>query len=563
MAAAVMALGLASCSDELNIHSIDPQSSTTYTEDGLLAKMYEMLGQTGQKGPAGDGDLGGQVDEGESGFYRTTFNMEELPTDEILWAWRTDPDIPQLEDISWNSSSQRTFWGYTRLTYDITQYNFYLSQVPDDEAHKAPRAEVRFLRALHYWYLLDLFHKSPFKTTFDISTLPTEKSGPEMYQWLDEELTSLEEDLPDVGAYDNATNFGRADKGAAYLLHARLCLNAPVYAPNVSATEAYQKALQYCNLIENSGAYQLSSTPLNGHSGYAQLFMADNDENTNAMKEIILPIRQDGLKTRSYSGAMYAVNSFRKAGMPDMGTTNGWSCNFARAALVKKFFPTLSDCPLSTEEAPEGATEEDIKALDEQDGSSTAQIIQKAGDDRALFYAGRGGGVKKRQCTTGISSWNDGISVVKWDNHRADGQQVHAPGTDCPDVDIPLLRYAEVFMIKAEANFRLGNRSEALRNLNILRNRAGATPLTDADLSLETILDEWCREFYAEGRRRSDLVRFGVFAGNSRALNGKMYLWDWKGGVADGTIVDSHYNAYPIPANDITNNTNLHQNEGY
>ena len=69
-------------------------------------------------------------------------------------------------------------------------------------------------------------------------------------------------------------------------------------------------------------------------------------------------------------------------------------------------------------------------------------------------------------------------------------------------------------------------------------------------------LDEWCREFYLEGRRRSDLVRFGCFT------TGK-YLWDWKGGAANGTTVDSHYNVYPIPATDELNNSNLTQNPGY
>ena len=292
--------------------------------------------------------------------------------------------------------------------------------------------------------------------------------------------------------------------------------------------------------------------------------MADNDVNHDAMKEIIFPIRQDGLHTMTNSCGMYLVNSFRKAGMPNMGTTNGWSCNFSRAALVHKFFPTLDDCPLSTEAAPDGATEAEIKTLDEQDGSSTKQIVEKAGDDRALFYGGRGGGLRKRR-TEKISTFTDGLSVVKWDNHRSDGKAVHNPGTDRVDVDVPLFRYAEVLMIEAEANFRLGNKGEALGCINQLRDRAGAQEFKESDLSLETICDEWCREFYAEGRRRSDLVRFGVFAGNSRALNGNMYVWDWKGGTANGQIVDAHFNAYPFPETEITGNPNLkgHQNPDY
>lgn len=548
IAAAILTLGMTGCSDELNLRSIDPQSSPSADEMAVLAKCYATLGVTGQKGPAGDGDL--SDDEGESGFYRTTFNCQELSTDECLWAWQTDGGIPEFTNMSWNSSTTRVQWVYTRLTYDITLFNSYLQNTADDADHKTMRAEVRFLRALHYWYMLDLFGKTPFKTEFNISVLPVEKAGKDLYDWIDQELTEIESILPAVGTYNSSDNFGRADQGAAYMLHARLALNSSVYTNG--AVSDYQKAKDYCNKLISSGKYSLSKTAKNGYSGYAQVFMADNDENTQAMNEIIFPIRQDGLKTRCYSGAMYLVNSIRKAGMPDMGTTNGWSCNFARAALIKKFFPTLSDCPLSTEEAPDGATEAQIKALDEQDGSSTKQIIAAAGDDRALFYAGRGGGVRKRQ-TDLISSFNDGISIVKWDNHRSDKQATH-DNTEYPDVDIPLLRYAEAYLTRAEAEWRLGQAAAALADVNVLRARANAQPLTA--LTDMTLLDEWCREFYMEGRRRSDLVRFGCYT------TGK-YLWDWKGGAANGTTVDSKYNVYPIPADDIVNNPNLTQNTGY
>ena len=103
--AGFLCLGLASCADELNISSIDPQSSPSYDADGLLAKQYATLGLTGQAGPAGKADM--SADEGESGFYRVIFNLQELCTDEVIWAWQTDTDIPALTNIAWNSSSVR------------------------------------------------------------------------------------------------------------------------------------------------------------------------------------------------------------------------------------------------------------------------------------------------------------------------------------------------------------------------------------------------------------------------------------------------------------------------
>ena len=61
---------------------------------------------------------------------------------------------------------------------------------------------------------------------------------------------------------------------------------------------------------------------------------------------------------------------------------------------------------------------------------------------------------------------------------------------------------------------------------------------------------------FVEGRRRSDLVRFGRFSGSS-------YIWPFKGGQANGTGVQSFYDIYPIPSNELANNTNMSQNPGY
>ena len=549
IAAAVLTVGLTGCVNDLDISSIDPQSSPSADPMGVLAKCYSTLGLTGQAGPAGKGDL--SDDEGESGFYRTTFNLQELPTDECSWAWQDNPDIPQLTYMQWNSSSVRVGWAYTRLTYDITLFNSYLQQVEDNEANRLYRAEVRFLRALHYWYLLDLFGKVPFKTEFNITDLPVEYTAQQIYDWIDQELTEIEPMMAEVGTYSKpGGEYGRADRGAAYLLHARLALNSETY----TGKSDYDKAIEYCNKLEQSRAYELSTrTNDNGYTGYEQLFMADNDENEQAMRETILPIRQDGARTRNYGGSTYLVLATRISGMPDVGLAIApWSCLFARKSMVDKFFPA-GDIPMSTEEAPAGASEAEIKALDMQDGSSTDQITAAAGDDRALFYAGRGGGIRKNG-TDAITTFTDGISIVKWSNIRSDNGRVS--DTSWPDTDIPLFRYAEMYLIRAEAKWRKsGKLNDALADINVLRDRAHATRLLSINSEMD-ILDEWCREFYLEGRRRSDLRRFDCFTGNK-------YLWDWKGGSATGTNVYSHYDVYPFPDTDLNNNSNLTPTPGY
>lgn len=549
LAALLMGGATTSCVNDLNISSIDPQSSSSYGDMELLAKIYSTLGLTGQRGPAGNGDI--SSDEGESGFYRTTFNLQELCTDECVWAWQTDADIPQITNIEWTSSSPRVQWAFQRLAFDVTLCNFYLTNTEDkaeDPQYKLYRAEVRFLRALHLWYFLDLWGKAPFKTTYDIYELPVEKAGKDLYDWIDKELTEIEPQMAEVGEFNNTANFGRADRGAAYMLHARLALNSEVYTNG--AVKDYQKAIDYCDLLE--GKYELSKADKNGYTGYEQVFMADNDENPQAMKEIILPIRQDGVKTKCYSGANYLVSSTRITGMPYMGTNDGWSCNFARAALVKKFFSNLDDCPLATEKAPDNATEADIIALDEAAGTTTKDVQRKANDDRALFYSGCGGGLRGIEFEQ-IAGFNSGLSIVKWSNIRTDG----APTShvEFPDVDIPLIRYAEMFLTRAEAKFRLsGDPQQARADIEVLRSRAGAS--TPATITEQFIIDEWCREFYMEGRRRSDLNRFGLFTGDK-------YIWDFKGGVAEGKSVADYFKVYPIPADDIRGNENLNQNEGY
>ena len=403
-------LGNVSCINDLDISSIDPQSSSSFDQAGAFVKQYAMLGLTGQKGLAGSPDLDGQ-DEGESGFYRTVFNCNELSTDECIWVWQDNVDIPQFTGLSWNSSSQRTEWVYVRLGYDITQFNFFLDQTEGltDAESLRQRAEVRFLRALHYWYFIDLFGKAPFKEHFS-NDLPVEKGGKELYDYIQTELAEAEADMYEPGE----APFGRADKAANWLLRARLYLNAEVY----TGTADYQNAKTYADKVINSGAYQLCND-------YRLMFMADNDENEEAMKEIILPIRQDGMKTRNYGGSTYLVCGARTGGMPYMGTTNGWSCIVARNALVYKFFPN-KDVPMIPEdvEVPAQAdlpNDAAIDAWDAQYGVRTVDIVEAAGDDRAMFYSGAGGG-KRTMDPSAINSFQSGLSIVKWQNIRSDGR---------------------------------------------------------------------------------------------------------------------------------------------
>ena len=549
--ASMLCMGFVSCADELNIKSIDPQSSPTYTAEGLLAKQYATLGLTGQKGAAGSADLSG--DEGESGFIRTVFNLEELMTDEVLWAWQDNEGIAAITQMNWDKSNARVNWAYQRLIFDITLYNQFISE-QTGKMSEDKIAEVRFLRALNYYYFLDLYRKAPFKETFD-SNLPIEKSGKDLYVWLDNELTTIEPMMAEVGAYNNRENFGRADRGAAYALHARLALNSAVYTDG--QVKDYQKAIDYCDKIINSKKYDLSRKAKNGYSGYQQLFMGDNDCNPEAMKEIIFAVRQDGLKTRQYGGSTYLVAACTKAGMPSASTADPWKCIFAREDLVKKFFPN-GDIPMAkTDDVLANATKDQIIAKDNEKGIGTDAVIAKAKDDRALLYMGVGGceSGKVRTLNPGdaITDPLNGAAIVKWSNFHADGTAQH--DQNFSDTDIPLFRLAEIYLTRAEAKFRLNGSQEGWDDIKLVQRRANrGTVATSVDN--QTLIDEWCREFFMEGRRRSDLVRFGLFSGSA-------YLWSFKGGVPNGAGIESHFDIYPIPGNETKNNPNMTQNPKY
>ena len=124
-----------------------------------------------------------------------------------------------------------------------------------------------------------------------------------------------------------------------------------------------------------------------------------------------------------------------------------------------------------------------------------------------------------------------------------------------PDTDIPFLRLAEAYLTYAEAVFRgapatNGTAEDAIK---ALRNRANNT--SSFTLSADFLLDEWSREFYAEGRRRIDLVRFGQFAGPTATRN-----WENRGGAKSSDAaktMDKKFNIFPLPLADVTANENL------
>ncbi len=516
-------LGLSSCIGDLNVAPIDPSINEEYNQDAIFGKMYASLANTGQQGPDGNGDLDG-IDEGTSGFFRLIWNFNELPTDEGLCSWG-DVGIPEMNFASWSASHNQIEGLYYRLYFGVTLSNRFLEMTEGAKGDNTvkQRAEARFLRALNYYYLMDFFGDVPFVTTIS-SEKAKQIARADLFNFIEKELLDIVDDQYDA----TQAPFGRADKAATWLLLSRMYLNAEIY----TGEARWADAAEYAEKVINSG-YELADN-------YAELFMGDNDINANVMKEIILPIRQDGKINPSYPTSTFLIASTRTQGMGNYGSTEGWGGNRGRMSLAAKFFDN-GDMPAGLDDV--------------------SKTIAEAGDDRAMFvnagsYADADNNAVNIKFTLPIKNVNEfkeGVGVAKFSNIYSDGQPPH--DSKFVDMDVPFFRLAEAYLTYAEANMRNGgDKSKSLAYVNELRERANAAKMTD--ITLNQILEEKSREFYFEGHRRIDLVRYGYFTSAT-------YLWDWKGGSPSGTAVSSIYRLLPIPTSDMNANSNLTQNPGY
>ncbi|MFZ1676393.1 MAG: RagB/SusD family nutrient uptake outer membrane protein, partial [Saprospiraceae bacterium] len=183
----------------------------------------------------------------------------------------------------------------------------------------------------------------------------------------------------------------------------------------------------------------------------------------------------------------------------------------------------------------------------------TYEIRLTSFDTRGLFYTSG-----QNIDVNDITVFTDGYAIRKFKNITSQG----LPGSnkDYPDTDFPVFRLADILLMASEALIRSGgDRSLALDYFNQVRHRAfggSGGGITDAQLTLQMLIDERGRELYWECHRRTDLIRFGQFSATN-------YVWAWKGNVKEGKAVESFRDVYPIPASDLGANPTLHQNTGY
>ncbi|TAE17775.1 MAG: RagB/SusD family nutrient uptake outer membrane protein [Bacteroidetes bacterium] len=517
--ATFLAGAVASCSKKLDLFPTnDITAEVVYsTPQGYkqsLAKVYGAFALTGNGGP-GSGDIAG-IDAGTSDFFRLYWKAQELSTDEAVVAWG-DPGIQDFHNMNWTAANPMLTGLYYRSTYQITLCNEFIRQsAPGKVAERGISGadatniagyavEARFLRAYQYWILMDLFGNPPFITEADVigAGNPRQIRRAELFTYIENELKAIETLLP---AY-RTNEYGRVDRGAAQALLARLYLNAGVY----TGTNRFTDAITYASRVI-AGGYTLIGD-------YRNLMLADNNLNTS---EFIGTINYDGIRTQNFGGTTFLTHAAIGGTMnaSDFGVDNGWG-GIRTTRRIPDLFPDVTG----------------------------------AADRRSQFFTS-GQSIDIANQTT----FTDGFAITKYRNRTRSGANGSNP--TFVDIDMPLFRLAEMYLIYAESVLRGGTGGDAataLNYVNLLRTRAygNATGnINSGQLNLDFILDERARELYWEGHRRTDLIRYNRFVEAS-------YLWPWKGGVRDGTAVPAFRRLYPIPANDLQANNNLVQNPGY
>ena len=544
----VMAVvNLTACIHNLNTKPIDPNSSTSFNQDRMFTKCYSCMAVIGQSDPGGDSDVE-DMDAGMSGFYRTIWYCNDLTTDEAFWIW-DDAESRGLPTTDWTGSSDMIRGIYTRLNLNIKYCNHYLKYASRESEEDLNRiAEVRWIRAFHVFYLMDMYLYAPLITE-ESSEYPHFLPRHEIYEWLVTELQDVITLLPAqrVEKY-------RVGKAAAQLLLARIYLNADVYNKYNKewvSGKTWQKAYDAATAVINDNPQHALVTQKVVHdttnfvySAYQQLFMGDNHRD-EVMKEAIFQIYQDGIYTQSHAGANFLIAGPRIGGMTAWGIESEWHALRTSPTLIDKFLkPHKIDRATATEmiynEFDMPAQLKDDRAIFCSDGMNTAEAIN--------FNLTGAMGIGAN--SNFYESWA-GVKFTSVYSTASLPKNSPRQSTSWADTDIPLLRLAEAYMIQAEALFRLGDKTGALSIINnTIRARANAIPLTSLDE--ETLLDEWSREFYFEGRRRIDLVRFGRFFGPESDLY--RYHWEGRMGKPDAqpfvTGTPEYMNWFPVPSED-------------
>lgn len=413
-----------------------------------------------------------------------------------------------LHDHTWTADHAflaNTFNGLLQVVFSTTN-------ALDFNPTPAQAAEARYLRAFVMYSIADGWNQVPFRQPGEnLLNAPQVKKGSEAVDFVISELTAIINDLP-----DGPTN--KANKDAARVLLMKAYLNKGTMAdrknPSFPAADM-DKVIQFADAIIASNKYSLETN-------YFDNFAPNND--VVSSENIWTAENQGGTSSGNVRSRWFCTLHYNQ-------NPSGWNG-----------FATLSDFYNSFEDG-------DVRKGGSYTGMTDVSGI-KAGFLIGQQYDQNGVALKDRKNNplaftpevSPVETGNDleitGIRVIKYPIDYVSG--------DNANNDYVYYRYADVLLMKAEALLRKGDSAGALAIVNQIRAARNASAM--ASLDADALLAERGREFYWEGERRSDMIRFGKFLqpfqGKPNASGPERLL-------------------FPIPATALAVNPNLEQNPGY
>lgn len=528
-------LTLTACSDFLEEKPKDYQTEDQAYHDATsiyrnaVGSLYSYFG-------------GYQDSQGLQGTYRGLYDLNTFTTDEAILPTRGGDwyDGGLWQDLylhRWGVSNSvlASTWKY--LYKVVTLSNRSLAGIEKYAARLSPEqrqdyeAEVRAIRALYYYELMDLYGRLPLVTSADVSMREVKQyERSEVFRFIVDELQTVAPRLPNVRSNALGEGYGRITRPVVYFLLARLALNAEVYTDDnwtdgnrLSGRDiffqvgghklnAWQTCIAYCDSLSTFG-YTLSAD-------FRDNFAVHNE---NSLENILtIPLDKQTLPYQNQN--LFRSYHYRHAGAYGFSGENGSS---ATIDALKTFGYETAEQDKRFDYTYYAGV---VRGLN-------GEVVRLENGDTLIYYP-----------------WEVKLDMYSSPHRVTAGARMKKYAIDktatkdgkLMDNDIVLFRYADALLMKSEAKVRNGEDGTA--ELNAVRTRAG---MSSRPATLDNILAERLLELAWEGYRRPDLIRFGKF---TRAYADRPQL----PGEASGFTT-----VFPIPLNVLSLNPLLSQNPGY
>lgn len=440
-----------------------------------------------------------------------------------------------------SSPNDASIGWYDDVTAGITKANTILEELGSG-ASAQMKAPARAIRAYYTWILMDNYGDTPIldKVQAEGSVVPRSPRK-EVAEWIESELNDI---IPALTNDVTENTYGKPTKWMAEALLAKLYINWPVYtAESVdqydAATAANPKldaCIAACDDIINSGKFNLGSVD------YLHKFSYDNGWK---VEDFIYAIPYDAINRQGMQYARPRTFKDMKNLLPNVyGSADKFTQSFGGNMVVTPEFAKLFS--LDGDIRNLSILRGDVYVRDPKTLRPTTEPFMYKGN-QVHFTENITLAKKDNTIEVGndANAYQQGCHSIKWFTTPADYNNGRNQSND-----LPIFRYADVLLMKAEALTRQGS-SGAKALFNQIRSYAGAPTIAN-EPTLQEIYDERGREFFDENWRRNDMIRFGHYEDE--------FFPHYKD-FPDASF-DKRHRIFPVPQNTINLN-GWEQNPGY